>query len=212
MKGHRGHSVNYTAMPQLMLPLFPEGVSQITPDLAFERRGGTVTYFHGVLPVFQHKESDIRSFQMIVSQFYCNGHARQVQIVTAFGVNARSLKRWVKLFETSGVEGFYSPRPVRGAAVLTASVLAEAQSLFDKGLATTAVANSLAIKPDTLSKAVRAGRLHVPKKEGPQASSQGESTASSKSTRTTDDSIALMGMGATNVHDRVAASIGLVSS
>jgi hypothetical protein len=48
---------------------------------------------------------------------------------------------------------------------LTAPVLAEAQRLVDEGQEPCAVARGLGIKPDTLSKAVRAGRLHVPAKK-----------------------------------------------
>jgi predicted DNA-binding protein (UPF0251 family) len=43
--------------------------------------------------------------------------------------------------------------------------LAEAQQLFDEGLETSAVADRLGIKRDTLSKAVRAGRLVVRSKK-----------------------------------------------
>ena len=40
-------------MPQLQLPIFPEGTTLITPEIAFECRDGKVTYIHGHLPVFQ---------------------------------------------------------------------------------------------------------------------------------------------------------------
>jgi IS30 family transposase len=43
---------------------------------------------------------------------------------------------------------------------LTAPVLAHAQQLLDEGLESREVAERLGIKPDTLSKAVRVGRLH----------------------------------------------------
>ena len=49
--------------------------------------------------------------------------------------------------------------------MLTPAVLAEAQQLLDDGLETAAVAERLGVKPDTLSKAVRAGRLHKPVKK-----------------------------------------------
>lgn len=42
--------------------------------------------------------------------------------------------------------------------------MAEAQQLLDDGTDLKEVATELGIKPDTLSKAARAGRLHVPKK------------------------------------------------
>jgi orotate phosphoribosyltransferase-like protein len=44
-------------------------------------------------------------------------------------------------------------------------VLAEAQQLLDEGLSTGVVADRLGVKRDTLSKAVRAGRLAVRSKK-----------------------------------------------
>ena len=43
---------------------------------------------------------------------------------------------------------------------MTPEVVAEAQRLLDKGLEPAEAARRLELKPDTLSKAVRAGRLH----------------------------------------------------
>jgi len=34
-------------MPQLQLPIFPEGTTLITPEIGFECREGKVTYVHG---------------------------------------------------------------------------------------------------------------------------------------------------------------------
>ena len=62
-------------------------------------------------------------------------------------------------YREEGPKGFYTPRKPRGAAVLTAEVMAEAQALLDEGLETAEVARRLELKPDTLSKAVRAGRF-----------------------------------------------------
>jgi DNA-directed RNA polymerase specialized sigma24 family protein len=44
-------------------------------------------------------------------------------------------------------------------------VLAEAQEKLDEGLSSSEVADPLDLKRDTLRKAIRAGRLHRPKKE-----------------------------------------------
>ncbi|MCG6867267.1 MAG: hypothetical protein LJE91_00625 [Gammaproteobacteria bacterium] len=41
-------------MPQIQLPIFPEGVTPITAVLAFGKRDGRVTYFNGSMPVFVH--------------------------------------------------------------------------------------------------------------------------------------------------------------
>jgi hypothetical protein len=101
-------------MPQLQLPIFHEGVSLITPDLGYERRDDQIVYLHGAMPVFVHKVDDLQSFKMIVSQFYVTGNAKQAEIVRAFGINALSLKRWVKKYRETGPGGFYEVRR-RGA-------------------------------------------------------------------------------------------------
>jgi transposase len=85
--------------------------------------------------------------------------------VRAFGVTKISLKRAVKRYREEGPKGFYTPRKRRGPAVLTPVVLTEAQQLLDEGLEPSEVADRLDIKRDTLSKAVRAGRLHKPVKK-----------------------------------------------
>ena len=147
-------------MPQVQLPFFPEGVTHITPMLAFCKQDGRVTYFNGNMPVFVHDEADRDSFRMITAQFCASGHAKQADIARAFGVPLISVKRAVKRYREQGPKGFYAQRKSRGPAVLTPAVLESAQQLLDEGLETPEVADRLAIKPDTLSKAVRAGRLH----------------------------------------------------
>lgn len=154
-------------MPQTQMPFFPEGVTHITPLLAFRKEDGRVTYFNGSMPVFVHADDDVASFRMITAQFYVNGNAKQADIVRAFGVSKISLKRAVKRYREAGPKGFYGPRTRRGPAVLTPPVLAEAQRLLDEGLESAEVADQLSIKRDTLYKAVRAGRLHKPVKKTP---------------------------------------------
>jgi len=111
------------------------------------------------MPVFIHDRGDIATFRMITAQFCVNGNTKQAEIAKTFGIPLVTVKRAVKLYRQEGPKGFYGQRKTRGAAVLTPAVLAEAQGLLDEGLAPSAVAEQLGIKPDTLSKAVRAGRL-----------------------------------------------------
>lgn len=152
-------------MPQMQLPFFPEGVTPITSLLAFSRQDGRVTYFNGSLPVFVHDAEDIDSFRMITAQLCINGNAKQAEIARAFGISKINIKRAVKLYRENGPKGFYARRKTRGPAVLTPPVLKQAQQLLDEGLETPEVADRLGIKRDTLSKAVRAGRLHQHKKK-----------------------------------------------
>jgi transposase len=144
----------------MQLPIFPHGVTHITPELAFRKEDGRVTYFNGQMPVFVHDEEDMRTFRMITSQFCVNGNAKQSEIARAFGTTLISVKRAVKRYREQGPQGFYAPRRTRGPGVLTPPVLAQAQALLDEGLSVVAVAARLELKSNTVAKAVRAGRLH----------------------------------------------------
>lgn len=151
-------------MPQIQLPIFPEGVTYLSTELAFIKKDGLVTYFNGSMPVFSHAENDIGTFRMITSQFVVNGVIKQSEIVKAFGVPLTTVKRYVKLYRDNGPSGFYAERKRRGAAVLTSDVIEKVQDLFDEGLSIPDVSRKLGIKANTLSKAVISGRFHIKKK------------------------------------------------
>jgi transposase-like protein len=152
-------------MPQLQLPMFPMGVTHITALLAFIKEEGTITYFNGSLPVFSHTEDDTQSFRMITAQFCANGHAKQAEICRAFGVTKISVKRSVKLYREEGARGFYKERNRRGPVKLTPAVLEQAQQLLSEHEEVADIALKLDVKPDTLSKAIRDGRLYKPAKK-----------------------------------------------
>jgi hypothetical protein len=149
-------------MPQLHLPMFPDGVTHITSELAFAKQDGRITYFNGHMPVFTHAENDLATFRMITSQFCESGYARQRDIIRAFGVTSISVKRAVKLYREKGTKGFYAPRLTRGAAVLSERVVAQVEELLADGASEAEAADTLALKRDTLRKAVRAGRIRTP--------------------------------------------------
>lgn len=67
-------------MPQIVLPIFPQGCTDISRDVGFQKRDGMVCYFNGQLPVFTHAEADIASFRLFTSQLIANGHATQARI------------------------------------------------------------------------------------------------------------------------------------
>lgn len=152
-------------MPQLQLPIFPEGMTPINQNLGFVRQDSTVTYIYGSLPVFTHDVDDMRTFRMISSQLYVNGSATQAEICRAFGVSKISVKRSVKLYRKKGMAGFFAEPKRRGSAVLTPPVLDKVQGLLDAGKSIPETAKELALKADTLRKAVQAGRLHKPEKK-----------------------------------------------
>lgn len=153
-------------MPQIHLPIFPEGATEINSHLAFESRHGKVAYFYGNHPVFTHAKDDLQTFRMITSQFIVNGSARVCEIIQAFGLPPATVKRYVALYREKGAAGFYQPRAHRGATVLTTAVLEQAQLLLDEGKSRREVAELLDVKPNTIAKAILGGRLHESKKKG----------------------------------------------
>jgi hypothetical protein len=154
-------------MAQKQWPQFPDELTPINAELAVQRVDDRVSYFHRHLPIFSHAETDLNTFRLITSQFCVDGTAKQVEITRTFKVSGISVKRYVKRYREAGPGGFYAPRRRRGAAVLTAPVLSEAQALLDEGMAVVEVAERLELKANTLAKAVRAGRLHQAVKKKP---------------------------------------------
>jgi hypothetical protein len=153
-------------MPQLQLPIFPEGATPITGELAFDRREGKVTYFNGHLPVFQHAEDDLAAFRLFTSQLVVNGTAGQSDIVRAFRVPLATVKRYVKRLRNGGAKSFFVTPRQRSASVLKGEVKEQAQALLDADHSVPEVAAQLKVLPNTLHKAIRAGRLRQRKKNG----------------------------------------------
>ena len=96
-----------TKMPQTRLPFFPDDIELINNYIGFQKKNGTVYYFNGAMPVFQHPEKDYASFRLFTSQLVVNGNAKQVEIVNAFNVSAISVKRWVKKYREQGAGSFF---------------------------------------------------------------------------------------------------------
>lgn len=154
-------------MPQLQLPIFPPDLTRLTEDLSFQRSEGQIVYFHGLLPVFQHDEQDLKSFRMITSQWIARGTVRTTDVVQAFGVPLATVKRYLKVYRQQGTEGFFMQPRTRGAGVLTAEVRQRAQALLDEDKSVPEVARELNLRANTLHKAIRAERLHAPQKKRP---------------------------------------------
>ena len=149
----------------MQLPVFPGGVTEINSRIAVQQEAGVVWYIHGHLPVFQHKEQDVRSFRMFTSQMIAGGTVRPKEIVKAFGVPMVTVKRYVKLYREHGAKGFYEAKPRHSSAsVLKGEVVKQAQQLLDEGRSVPEVAGELKVLGNTLHKAIRAGRLRGQKK------------------------------------------------
>jgi Mor family transcriptional regulator len=153
-------------MPELQLPLFPVGVTEINPRVAVEAKDGRVCYIHGHLPIFQHEEKDVWSFRMFTSQMIVNGTAKPKEIVRTFRVPMGTVKRYMKVYRDHGAKGFYEPKPRHSSAsVLKGEVLERAQQCLDQGQNVPEVAKQLNVLGNTIHKAIRAGRLRQPQKK-----------------------------------------------
>lgn len=156
-------------MPQLQLPIFPAGVTEINSRIAVQKDASTIWYIHGHLPVFQHAEADVQSFRMFTSQMIVGGTVKPKEIVKTFGVPMITVKRYVKLYRDHGSKGFYEAKPRHSSAsVLKGEALEQAQRLLDEGRSVPEVAGELKVLANTLHQAIRAGRLRGgPKKTMP---------------------------------------------
>lgn len=165
-------------MPQLQLPIFPQGLTPLTEDLAVQQQDGMVVYVHGMLPVFQHDQEDLKSFRMFTSQLIAAGTVRQRDIVRAFKVPLPTVKRYMKVHREQGAAGFFREPRRRSASVLTPEVRQRAQALLDEGRSVPEVSSAIGVAGNTLHKAIRAGRLHGFKKK--RVASPGKNTPATR--------------------------------
>lgn len=154
-------------MPQVQLPLFPEGTTPINSELAFARKEEQVVYFNGHLPVFTHGVSDLGSFRLFTTQLIVNHTASYGEIARAFGVPLRTIKRCTKRYRERGAEAFFTPAPKREGRRLTPERLVQVQALLDEGVLVPQVSEQTGVLGTTLHKAIGDGRLRPLKKKTP---------------------------------------------
>ncbi len=158
-------------MPQLQLPIFPAGAAEINHQIAVEKKDGMVYYIHGFLPVFGHREDDVRAFRMFSSQMIVSGTVKPREVVQAFEVPMVTVKRYVKVLRERGSEGFYVSAPRHSSAsVLKGEVLERAQQLLAAGRSVGEVAGEVQVLANTLHKAyprrpVRKRKSHRPARD-----------------------------------------------
>jgi transposase len=151
-------------MPQIQLPVFPDGCQNINNHVAFEKRGQQVTYFNGHLPVFTHEASDVQSFRLFTTQLIVNGTASQREIIEAFGVSATTVKRCVKRYRLGGSKAMFQSARRRQGTKLNPQRLEEVQTLLNQGMSVPAISQKVGVLPTTLHKAIDDGRLQIKKK------------------------------------------------
>jgi len=109
-------------MPQVQLPVFPEGSTPINAELAFGRKGDQVVYWNGHLPVFTHGFEDLASFRLFTTRLIVNPTASSGEIARALGVPLRTVKRCTQRYRERGAVAFFTPAPKREGRRLTVSV------------------------------------------------------------------------------------------
>ncbi len=152
-------------MPQVQLPLFPQGTTHINAELAFMRKEEQVVYFNGHLPVFTHQVADLVGFRLFTTQLLVNQTASYGEISRAFGVPVRTLKRYAKRFREQGAQTFVTRAPKRKGSRLTPERLEEVQGLLDEGLSVPEISKRTGVLHSTLHKAIDSGRLRAIKKK-----------------------------------------------
>ena len=85
-------------MPQVQLPMFPDGSIEINRELACRTESEQVIYYNGHLPVFMHARNDLASFRLFTAQLIVQGSATQGDIQRAFGVPLVAIERATKLY------------------------------------------------------------------------------------------------------------------
>ena len=153
---------------------------------------------------------------MFTAQLCDQGACKQAEIISAFGVSKSSVLRSVKKYRDESVEGFFKPRRVRAAPVMTPEVILRAEQLLNSGHSKSQVAEQLDIRYDTLRKAIDQGRLQRIglAEDGldppAQTLAATASKARDKSARSDEDRVAgaQMGIACTRPIERVMAALG----
>jgi transposase len=196
-------------MPQMILPLIPEGTTRISDLVCVHRDDKRWTYFLGLHPIYSHGADDLRMFRLCTSLLIDSAGCRHADIINVFGVSKSSVNRALKKLREGGPEAFFKRKPGgRKGTVLTPSVLEQAQSLLDKGFTRSDATQELGIRSDTLRKAINDGRLREIKPAGT------VQEGSDKSSRSAVDASAAKGMGTacTRTADRAGAAFGLINA
>jgi hypothetical protein len=136
---------------QLILPMIPQGATEINDRVCVWRGEDRWTYFLGTHPIYSHGADDQRMFWLVTSQLIDSGACRLVDVLRAFGVTKSSVIRSLRKLRSEGPEGFFKARPGRhGGRVLTKEVLDHAQRLLDQGRSRRETADELSVPYDTL--------------------------------------------------------------
>ena len=201
-------------MPQLLLPGFLDGASQIGPMLGILKKDQVISYFVGYDRLYWHYEWDKCSQRFALAMLMSNGYVRPVDVERSYlDIPHRTLMNWIRQYEDRGPGSFFAPRNTRGGAVMTEEVKASCAMFLAQGKSVAEVARLTSVNSSTLRKAIQAGRVVPAAAIAADHSTEGERPLN-KSERSAVDALAAQGMGTacTRTSDRVAAAMGLLGN
>lgn len=144
-------------MLQFMLQGFPDGAIRIGPVVSVLSKDGRVTYFVGPDNYFSHAAGDAAAQRMAIATLIANRHVRVCEVETSpLGIARRNLMRWTRQLAEKGSGSFFTPRRVRGGAVMTAEKASECGRLLDEGKSIPAAVGLTGVNESTLRKALAA--------------------------------------------------------
>jgi len=204
-----------STMPQLMLQGFPDGAIRIGPVVSVLSKDERVTYFVGPDNYFSHAAGDAAGQRMAIATLIANRHVRVCEVETSpLGIARRNLMRWTRQLAEKGSGSFFTPRRVRGGAVMTAEKAGECGRLLDEGKSIPSVACLTGVNESTLRKALGGGRVVRTGATGVAVPQGFVAQGTTKSERSREDALAAEGMGTacTRADERMAAAVGLMKS
>lgn len=92
---------------QRLLPLIPEGSTEINDIISVARKDDRWVYFMGGFPVYEHEASDHNHFRLILGQLIETGACRPCQLTRAFGIPKNKVLRAAKQLRERGVRSFF---------------------------------------------------------------------------------------------------------
>ena len=147
-------------MQQLMLPIIPHGTTIINGQVSVDNRNDEWFYFLSGIPIYSHQADNKKLFRLHTSQLINSGACRSIDIIRTFGIPKSNVMRSLRQLREKGADSFFEPRTRRkGGTILTPDVLQQAQHSLDQGMTPREAGDELAIKADTLRKAISDGRL-----------------------------------------------------
>lgn len=200
-------------MPQLLLHGFPDGASRIGTTLSVLKKDGRTTYFVGPDNYFSHAENDSAGCRFAVATLIANGHVRISEVeASCLGIPRRTLMNWTRQLAQRGPGSFYAPRRGKNGAAITPEKAVACGRLLDEGVSLSAVARQMGVGESTLRKAVCGGRIPRAADRAEASAEDREATSKSERSRTDAQAAAGMGTACTRADERMAASVGLISS